>query len=290
MVLKNIVCVILLLSYSFSYANKDIVVKENYGNVKITFVTGYYYEEINKSLIIAQYAKELSEKLSYKDTIHLIFFHQYGTNPITKYSFIKTDNIEKTTSNINNITIQLNDLHYDIVNVLKFIEYGITNLRKQDKLKKYDVEEIFHKQMSNTLKETLNKKIYRPEKVPELTTRGFYTYYYLNEKYVIVNKLSNEKIYQLEKISQFNELKDDLIFFESHTIYYYRKNKEIETFKIENLNNYSKPYYVNLISDNKVIIGLLKPLKDNLDDRLLILYPDLNLLIQDIDEKVVYQN
>ena len=286
MAFKKLLSVVLLPIFSFSYANKDIVVKENYGNVNITFVTGYYYEEINKSLIIAQYAKELSEKLSYKDTIHLIFFHQYGTNSVTDYSFVKQQNTETKSKN-NSITILLNDVRYDIVNILKLIEYGITHQEKPDKLNEYNTEEIFLSQISDTLKEILSKKIYRPEKVPKLTTRGFYTYYYLNEKYVIVNKLSNEKIYQLEKISQFNELKDDLIFFEGQTIYYYRKNKAIKTFKIENLNNYSKPYYVNLISDNKVIIGFFEPLKDNLDDRILILYPDSNLLIQNIDQKLL---
>ena len=75
----------LFFNFSFTQAHETKVIIENYNNVKVVFITGFYYEEINNALIAGQYAERLSNHLNFNFHITLMFKHGYTKNYTREY-------------------------------------------------------------------------------------------------------------------------------------------------------------------------------------------------------------
>lgn len=162
---KRFIFLLMLVVLSFKvYAHKNINVTKTFKNVKIVFSTGYYYEEINKALIIGKYAEQLSSNLDFDNKITIWFRHIY-TDHLPKSYTIK-HNKRNSLTNTNEIFLELYDTEYNIEDVLKLVEYSIKNINN---FKETDGIKILKKckKKSKTVKYILAKKVYRPNYVKE---------------------------------------------------------------------------------------------------------------------------
>lgn len=227
---NNIFMIILFLYFILIFNYQNILIAhtnfytvKTFGKVKVRFLTGYKYEEINNGMIIGKLADSLRNVLNYQDSILLDFSQQYNDNSTfisyengknryyNKDEFGYFEGFENCYSPIafENYVIMIR-LERDIfkpIEVLKLLEYSILNLnyiiQNQNEFK---YNEMIYKSIKNNIKdsilismesETVNKinknKFYCLNyKNSELNdTFGIYqpfTYYYQENNYYIVYK------------------------------------------------------------------------------------------------------
>ena len=202
---------ILILTFEASHAHEDFATVRYYGNIKVRVITGGYYEEINKALIIGQLAQKLSKELKYSNPIFLDFIHYYVDDYSPDYflSFDKgaitypiehMDGKEKDNIKIPGIVVRQVSRFFDVATTLKLLEYSIKNtgvikvlqksinykrLYSDYKINSIDsnlIKSLVAKPNSVLVDSILNQKVFRPQKKP--LDYGV-SYYWQSNKYFI---------------------------------------------------------------------------------------------------------
>ncbi|MEN9337653.1 MAG: hypothetical protein RLZZ500_2640 [Bacteroidota bacterium] len=146
--MKNHIALIILFIFNISNASihKDLLINEKYGNVKVFLQTGFKYSDIEKIKIIGNLSEKICANLSFKDTLFIEYINDYVDiysediykfeNNNTSYQFMAgLDRMYNAKSTNNGLSIRINANRIDIINVLKLVEYSITNRNKlSDKL------------------------------------------------------------------------------------------------------------------------------------------------------------
>ncbi|MCH2491121.1 MAG: hypothetical protein MK211_13340 [Flavobacteriales bacterium] len=275
-----------LMLHQLAFSHETVNVTKDFNNVKVIFTTGYYYEEINKALIIGEYSERLSKKLNFQGKITLWFNHDY-TNDKETYYLINSD-IVKSSYSKDEIFIKMKDESYNILQVLTLLEQSILNFQRNDKLGEVLILKE-DKRISNLLKSILEAKIYRPSFVKDLAIPdngisyyfkqdSFYVYRIENE---VENILFNEKsIYQLSAIDEYS-----ILFFNSKTTFYFISSNRLRppSKKIEIETNIlpTKPYLLSNISKEMISLSFQEDQR-NKAERVMIFNHKKGILIQDI--------
>ncbi len=86
------ICIGLLLLFGVSLsAHQDFYVVHKSGNVTLTILTGFEFEEINKCRLVAEQVADLCKVLKYKKKIRIDFVHGYVSEPAPTDIFISVD-------------------------------------------------------------------------------------------------------------------------------------------------------------------------------------------------------
>lgn len=281
--MKTLAYLLLILLSPIVFAHENIIITKVYDNIEVRTYSDLYYEEINKTLIIGQYAKILSEKMEFNFKINLIFLHNYTNEKKDKY-FVQ---LNKSNNKIDSITIVSSCLSNNIKDVLQILENSVNSQKKI--LREEEVNKILSQESSEIIKRVLKEKIYRPEDIQELRSDSkVYTYYFQLGKYHIVRKINEleTEITTLNDIFQFVPLNNEnLIVFSNQSSFYYIKGTNHSPFKIHKIKEYHYPYRVELLGTNKILIKFIN--KSDSGNRVLILYSDKNIFIQDLDEFLI---
>lgn len=159
--LQIIVLIIFALFVNKSFAHKDRVYRNTYGNVKTMIRTGFTFSEIQKVQIIGRLTEELLGKLQYKDTVLLEFRHDY-TNRYSDFKLVELGNTQidyllnhgnfsiktqrwshrKTT--VKGICVRQIGKEFDILSTLKLVEYSVLNKKKFKNEKIFFLDEGFN--------------------------------------------------------------------------------------------------------------------------------------------------
>lgn len=139
--------IFLIISNNYS-AHKPKIKIENFGNIKTFYISEFNFnlktissEEL-KMQIIGKLAKEISEKLGYKDTIMIErktflsynkrdFYMLENNNSNYKVAFLDEGVLRK--SNGKGLAIRVISAKVNVIDVLKLVEYTIKNRQKVNK-------------------------------------------------------------------------------------------------------------------------------------------------------------
>lgn len=276
--------IVLILFCTLSYPHEDKFVEKYYGNVKVETFTDNYVEEMNKTLVIAQYAEILAKKYSYSNMIFLYFSEdQLNKASINAWLPREGDNSD----NIDGINIMFKMSEFDIKGCLNIIEASLRNKNKLEKLKnKFSI--VYLKTPSEIVENVLKTKIYRPNVVKELERPEPFSYYYQNNYcYIIEKKGEVEKeLLIIDRIVDFCVLKNDLaiIFTKTDEIKVIDSKSEIKTIKIEEVDKFYRPYKVNMLGNNKISFEFSN--RSGKGNRVMMYFIDKGIFIQDIDKLV----
>lgn len=255
----------LFLNSTFLWAHKDLVVRKQYGNVQLTTITGFAFEEIHKTMLIAQYAEMLSHELNSNLAIALTFRHEYcGGQPDETNRIQRVEGV---------FTIYMAAETYSFSKVLKLVEYVLKH--KKSKLSQKEISEILNQPTSKEIQKVLSTKLYRPTDFDKLKPIDHYTYFVQNEHFYLVK--TNEKnrvLLELGEVFQMISLPSgNLVVFENtvsfvHIIgrnyerYQILPNKSCRLFVIEEIDTgnlhlirpvfYSEPAFEFWLKDGKI--------------------------------------
>lgn len=291
-----------------AFAHRDFYVSRNYRNIKTSIKTGFLYEEINKTLIIGQLAEKLSKEFNYKDTILLHFDHHY-----TIPEEVATDYFVSFNNDKNRIEIKVHGNKYEVVPVLKLLEYAIRNtstIQKQQKTVHYEkhynnidlmtisdksIRKIIGEKDNELIKKIISHKIYRPDGIVKKEHPYGFTYYWQNNKFYLIEKTHYEEvpIIQLENIYTLYNMGLNMVVFDTNksfyhiNAHYYKQPKLSRRLIIEDNHEYYRPYKVSDIGGDRITVQF-DYYKENFEIKnvTLIYFPEEDLLIQDLDEVV----
>ncbi|MBO9693374.1 hypothetical protein [Chryseobacterium sp.] len=258
--------IILLLSFfcANGYA-KNITVHHTSGNVIVHISCFSYREEINKGIIIGQYAQELSKKYNYNDSIEI--FLEMVPNQQPEYFF----------RNKKNIFLHVNAYNFNLLDNLKLIEFAI--LKKGKIPHKVDIGGILQGSNSEQIEQVLLLPVERPNIIKELSNDTDYSYRYQYDKYYIYNIKTKESLISVNSIYLFSTIaySRPIIFINNHQFYYKnligdlklvsfsKENKLSENLPIKEFNNFVLFNIVEKGNDNIAILNLKEDkLLDNL--------------------------
>ena len=272
--------ILFLLFFNNSFAHKNVSVRKEFGNIKVQVTSGFFYEEINKGLVIGMYAEKLSKELNYSEPITLWLRHNYERDVETKYYLNKDSK---------GLRISIKDRNFSISKILKFIKQSIKNSKKIESIDKKILFKILSKKDKQVAK-ILTEKIYRPDIVEQLLLTSNVSYYIKNEKfylYRIIDKKEKilivlDNLFQLSDNGEYSllvfESVDHFINIPNNRLLSYSKKVEIE-----NVDTYYKPYRVYNISGGKCIISFRK-LSNRESERVMLYLFWKNSLIQDLNK------
>jgi hypothetical protein len=186
--MKNILFILALLITSFIYAHKNVQLEFKKGKITLVTSTSTYNEEINKSLILTEYANTLLDTLGYKKEIKMLNF-QSDTNYFKAYY----DDGKLTFARFRLDLI-------DIKTYLNFIHYIIVNEKKLDLTKPIDSKVL--KENYKLVDKITSVKVIRPNEVKELNHLINYSYYYKDNYYYFHTLRTNKEVYQANNFRQ----------------------------------------------------------------------------------------
>lgn len=265
------------LTYGFHKEHREY---STYGNIKVIGRSAFAnYNEFNKFKIIGKLSQQLCQKLNYKDTIVFEFEHIYSnykpklivvekgnTEYISKlYRLEKIDSIYSVPNKNIGICIRQIAQKFDVVEVLKLLEYVIINhenlIFEKHKVKPRD----FDMKTTKTIKYlSINKKliksIIKNSKTSELVKEiinsdvlffefGNIKGKWNNEEFIISNEILSIKYNDIFCVT---ELKDGILIFENNKsfIYFTNTEKQFKKFNTKTKLNYSY-YYSHFIFQEK---------------------------------------
>lgn len=267
-----------LLIFNLSNAHKNVVIKKQYGNITVYTSTSFYTEEINKGLILGQYAEKLSKNLNYSGKIILYLKQVYREEAFHGYYGKLEEDAEKE----DGIILMLDLKKFDIRAGLNIVEHAI---QKGKRIKSNMLGRAYSALPSKTVIEVLDEKIYRPNEVDKLYREYFSYYYYQNQFYFYTIKNQNEvMLMHFDDVFDFNVLQSNIacIFKTKGSCSILGDASEIAEFSIENPNTLNVPYIVKLLGNNKIFIAF--HWSDNQERRVLLYNIDTKYLVQDIDK------
>ncbi|WP_339889905.1 hypothetical protein [uncultured Flavobacterium sp.] len=137
--MKTKIQILILLLFSInSFAHKDKVFFETYGNVKVYMRTGFDYSDIDKIKIIGKLSEKLSKNLNYKDTIFVEYIQDYTDYYSDDLYILEYNNSNfklangfksQISSETNNsgLSVRIYADRIKILDILKYVEYLINN-------------------------------------------------------------------------------------------------------------------------------------------------------------------
>jgi len=277
--------IILFFIFLNTYAHKNRYFSTNFGNVKIIYTTGYFTEEANKAILIAEYASELAKQLQYKDTITLYFRQSYAiNNHINKGYFITKKNKK--------IFIKLTDSTYNPKSILKLINYSISNNTNQ----KTDYQPLL-KKLTDTglIKQILSVRKERPTMIQSLKTENnMISYFFENNKfhfYYLDDSLIETPIISVSDTYQFELLEYNFAFFsnEKDVFYFFSINKTVNILKHKiKLNKYAifNKYEIKNLGNNIFALSLLHK-NGSSEERVFIYYRNKDKLVNVTNLKAI---
>lgn len=309
-----------LLSLTTVFAHQDWTHRSFYSNVGISFTTGFGYEEIKKAMIIGQLAEKLSKELHYNEKIDINLKHFYIRDCEPDYfvaydkgklrdAWSGADSAEDLFTK-ESIVIRGVAYSFDVVSILKLVEYAIQNIqniKSSQKLIEYhenycqwilnSIDTVYIKELllqapSNALKKIIETRIDRPEEKSKYGT----SYYWQNEKYHIIYRDYNDRdtsFLMLDRIFIFYVFENSsAAIFDTDSSFYMISfyNSECRVSKrhvIKNTHENYKPYFVNFIGDDKYSIFFWYYSKEDgyiAKNRTLLYLADKDELIQDLDK------
>lgn len=262
--MKTKIQILILLLFSInSFAHKDKVFFETYGNVKVYMRTGFDYSDIDKIKIIGKLSEKLSKNLNYKDTIFVEYIQDYTDYYSDDLYILEYNNSNfklangfksQISSETNNsgLSVRIYADRIKILDILKYVEYLINNkeetnnylTRKNIGYNHYEdqqylepinseatdnkfLEKILSKE-SETITNLINQKI-------EVKSEEFYgiEIYWKNDKFMFEYKLFKEKQDFIFEIKDYyysvsvnvNEL---LVFVDENSFYFINGEKKIK--------------------------------------------------------------
>ena len=292
--MRKIIFTVLVISFGHCFAHKNVTVSENFSNVRVLFTTSFHYEEINKALIIGQYAERLSKKLGYEDSVTIWFKHDYAKSNTD--SFTVTHDLKNDPSKSNDIFITLVDTEYVVKDILRLLEYSIQNVTKIDNWDGKSIIKKISDKTSELLNDIVQEKIYRPETIHKLEIPNKAVSYYYKDESFHIYRVENdiEKVLlKVENIFQFSSDNDfaTIIFDTNESFYHIDNNRLIKPsnrIKIDNAEGNHIPYIVKSISYNKTSISFFKSKNSN-QQRVMIYLQDQEKLVQNLD-KIIREN
>jgi hypothetical protein len=317
---KNILTLILVLTFGTVFAHQDFWMTKDFGNVKVRIKTGFEYEEITKVFIIGQLAEQFSKQLNYTDKIFLDFNHHYTGNCEPDY-FISFDkgkieyswsgaDKEKDFLKEKSIVVRQVSRQFEAETTLKLLEYAIQNvgqIKSSQKEINYNknycqwtinsidttkIKTMLLEPQSNQLKTALSLKIEKPEK----EFKYGLSYFFKDNKYSIFSRAYNKEdntlltldnIYDLKKIGS-----SSMIIFDTDSTFFYvnqYQNKVSKRHTINNKFDYYRPYKVEFIGGEKISIHFYYYSKEEgrqPKNRTLIYLIEEDELIQDLDKLI----
>ncbi len=217
--MKKLSCtlfLIVIIPFHTALAHGDYFYEKKYGNVKVSILTGFDYEEINKVFILGKLASKLAKKLNYNKPIFLYFKHHYLTEDKPEY-YISSSRGKEDRQDINNnedwqefnhlkqeaIVLQQMGNYFDIASTLKLLEYAINNttfIKSNQELIEYHrekttfryrfysinqkpIKEQLAKKSSKLIAATQKNKIYRTENFSEREFTTGCSYYWQDNKF-----------------------------------------------------------------------------------------------------------
>ena len=285
---KGILIIFIIIGFSNIYAHKNVTISQSFGNVRVIFTTGYYYEEINKALIIGQYAENLSKKMNFNNQITLFFKHNISHHREVYYKL--RNNVEEE-DNTDEIFLDMKDNEFSIFQILKLIEYAIINIDKLDNLDGITLLKKDENKYSKILKDVLEKKIYRPIIVKELNIpNNGISYFYKEDRFHVfrIENKSEKILLNLKNIHQIAEVDEySFLIFNSKKSFYYitsnRLKKPSQRIYIDNVYKQIIPYKVYKLS-NYIISITFPEFRSTKSERIMLFDHNKKLLIQDISE------
>lgn len=273
---------ILLLASNLSFAHKDKMIQKNYGNVNMTTFASDYVEEMNKTLIIAQYAEFLAKELNYTGKIYLLFSEeQLKPSSVTCWM----DKEESSQADVINAMFRFKS--FSISGCLNVIENALINAKKIEKFKDKNFE-IYNGRSSAKVIKVLESRLYRPNEVKELEKPSLYSYFIESGKYHLIRKEQDkeEELSTLDNILDYQILSRDIVVaftsFEEFKIF--QTKIPIKTEHIDDIPNFYWPYNVHLLGDNKIFMEFFP--RSEQKNRVMIYYLDKNVFIQDLDKEL----
>jgi len=272
---------ILLLVSNFAFAHKDKMIQKNYGSVGLTTFSSDYVEEMNKTLIIAQYTELLAKELNYTGKIYLLFSEeQLNPSSIT----CSMDKEESSQADVINVMFRFKS--FSISGCLNVIENALINAKKIERFKGRNFE-IYNGKSSSKITKVLETKLYRPNEVKELE-KPLYSYFVQNNKYHLIIKEDGKEnnIAIVDNILDYQILSRDIVIvftnFDEFKIF--QTKNPARTALIDTIPRFYWPYNIHLSGNNKVLIEFSQHSEQK--NRLMIYYLDKNLFIQDLDKEL----
>lgn len=260
---------ILTLFLTFNcFAHKDKVVGETYGNVKVYIRTGFDYLDIEKTKTIGKLSKELSDRLKYKDTILIEYIQDYTDNYSNDLYMLEYNNSNyklfdgikseySLKSNNYGLSVRIYADRINITNVLKLLEFTITNKEKTNSFIKekpigYNVLEdqvLLKPLISMATDDDIIKKITLSDSpvVDEIISKktlviGQEQYgmeiYWKNNKFIFeykhLHKDKQEFVFEIEDYFYhiYVNMSDVLVFADKKTFYYLDVSNKTEKKKV----------------------------------------------------------
>ncbi|MES2574806.1 MAG: hypothetical protein V4572_07675 [Bacteroidota bacterium] len=257
---------IFLLSY-ISWSHTNVIVTKQFGNIELRSSTAYHTEEINRNLIIGNYAELLSQKMNYSGKIFL-YLQESSENEIQIWNTTEREKVHKTDYDLT-VYIRVNKI--EIAKCLTLLELTLTNLKN---IKKYDKSFLswYSNQVSPIALEVQQTKIFRPDDTEKLAKIEFFTYYYQSGKYHLIakNNCETKELMTFDSFKQLAEIKpyvlcvfttsEDVSIIDASCVYdhdkklYYTKESKIQL-NIPAFDNYLSfmPYYIRRLGKDNVI-------------------------------------
>ena len=274
-----------ILVFADASAHQDFFIKKKYGNIVVRIETGFDYEEIPKTFMIAQLARELSKELNYSKTIFLDFSHDYTNTRDSDY-FISYDKgqIKDAWNNYKNdkspiktkaIVIRQVARKFEANKTLKLLEYAVLNIEaikknqaelkyeknyRQWKIKSIDtitINNLLVKPHSKLISKVSKIKIERPKKEEAEPL----SYFLLENNYTcyIDAKTSDTiKLLTIPNIYDIVYSGDSIaLVFENYDSFYFidlSSQTTSEKILIENPSDYYRPFVITSVSNSKLEI------------------------------------
>lgn len=289
--MKQIIIILLnFILFNNAYAHKNITITQSFGNVEVIFLTGFYYEEINKALMIGQYAEKLSKAMNFDNQITLFFKHNIEDYEEPYYIL---NNSETKKIIPGEIFLDMKDREFNVLDILNLIEYSIANRNNINDLNALFLIEQNKNKKSKRIQTVVENKIYRPTIVNELNTlNNGVSYFYKNDNFHVFRKENGKEkilfnfqnIYQIAQIDEFSLL----IFDTKKSFYYFSKIKQKNFSKkheIKDDQSQGLPYSVCKLSNNLISITFPKfKSSSNKTERVMLFDVESENVIQDIRE------
>jgi hypothetical protein len=232
--MKSIYLLISIFVFNINYAHKNVQLEFKKGKVTLITSTTTYNEEINKSLILAEYSNRLLDSLGYKKDIKIFNFQSDK-----KFINAHYDDIDGQIS-----FFRINMDLLDIKTYLNFIHYIIVNEKKLDLTQPVDSKVL--KESYTLVDKIISVKINRPSEVKELNYLINYSYHYKDNTYYFHTIHTNKEVYKVDNFRQIYSITSSefLIFLNNSEFDLVEENKSTR-FKLSFEDMYFRFIYIN---------------------------------------------
>lgn len=237
--MKKVFIVLSFFILNLNYAHKGIQLEFTRGNVILLTSTHDYNEEINKSLILSDYANILLDSLGYNKKIK-IFNFQDNDKKMFSYKDEKDDLICFFRTDLNML---------DIKSFLNFINYIIINEKKINLKKPFNYTES--KENYKLIDNIISKEIHRPKELNQLDNLINYSYYYKNNNFHFYSLIGKELVYKTQNFSQVESVSalNFVVFLNNNQLDLIKDVNDIKTFSLSNEKR--SPLKFKIININK---------------------------------------